>query len=133
VLSMESGETVADLNIVAESGGLLNPLALSNDGSLAAVAEQNGRLTLWHVATGNMLLELSGDTRDSTVASIAVTISSPAVGPALAYDASRVALLDDQAGAWTILTLDPNDWLANGFTISDEELLANGLDAAPAC
>ncbi|MGI9622061.1 MAG: WD40 repeat domain-containing protein, partial [Acidimicrobiales bacterium] len=134
VLSMETGETLAELGS-ASSGRVANPLSLNTDGSLASVAEEDGTFTLWHVDAGEILLQATSSTRE--VGQAAFLSRGVTTTASLAHDSSRVALVDDALQEWTVLTLDPNDWLeracAAGFTISAGERGEMGLDPNIPC
>lgn len=128
VISMATGETIVELG-PADSGKLITPLALDETGTIAVVAEEDGSVTVWHVDTGEVLLATTSGARPSAMGLEAAA--------GIAYDATRVALLDDAEGSWTILTLDPDEWVsracATGLSIDAAELEANGLDPAGAC
>ncbi len=116
VVSMSSGEPMRTLTTV-DAGEVYNPLALNADGTIAAVATSSGDVSVWHVNSGELLFEISGDERPIWEGLYLE------VGPGLAYDATRAAVLDARAGTWTIYTLDPADWVegacANGFALDD--------------
>lgn len=130
VLSMETGETIATLG-TAEAGHMFLPLSINDDGTLVAVAEENGRLTLWHVDSAEIVVKLAGGSGDGA---IALGIKAAA---SMSYDASRAALRSEDEESWAIVSLDPNEWLVsacvNGFTVTDEQREAAGLDPGIAC
>lgn len=147
VLDARSADTISEFAETVNVAPQVVPLALNNNGTLAAIAEDGGRLSVWHVATGERLLELTGDTRtlrDSTGALDVMETMFDGVayqlGASLSYDASRVALLDqsgDELGRIRIFTLDPHEWLIRacdaGFTMSSEDRRAQGLDPSLPC
>ncbi|MEM9515381.1 MAG: hypothetical protein AAGA42_11055 [Actinomycetota bacterium] len=128
VIAMDSGETIADLGTV-DAGLVFEPLAINDDGTIVATAENDGRLTLWSVETGEPILTVTSGTRE--------TIFGYVVSASLAYDASRAALLDAETGSWQIISLDPADWVAaacdTGETPTPDELSAVGLDPSSTC
>lgn len=133
VVDMDTGDVVRELGEF-DSRLILNPLALSDDGSIAVVAEDTGRTTVWHTETGTLLLDLASD-----LSALQAGRTSDAVGPGagVAYDAGRVAILDEAAGVWRVLTLDPNDWAQlacdAGAGVSEEDLAGRGLDPGAGC
>ncbi len=128
ILSMSSGVPLGDLTTV-EVGELYNPLALNTDGTIAAIATSAGQVSVWHTNSGQLLFEISGDERPV----------QPGLhfemGPRLAYDATRAAVLDAAATKWTIYTLDPAEWVdkacANGLALDQyaAELESLGMKA----
>ena len=147
VLDRDSGEVIAQLNDSAEAAQTLAPLALNSDGTIAAVAEDNGLLSVWHVGSAELLFSIESGTRSRTDSAV-FEGSGPAAwsglrylsAASLSYDARRVAVLDQgesEAGVLRILTLDPNDWLQlaceSGFSIGIEERTAQGLDDSIPC
>ncbi|MDH3192906.1 MAG: WD40 repeat domain-containing protein [Acidimicrobiia bacterium] len=125
-VSMQSGELLGNLTTV-DVGEVYNPLALNADGSIAAIATSVGQVSVWHVNSGQLLFEISGDER-----SVWPGLYFD-VGPGLAYDATRAAVLDAAATKWTIYTLDPAEWVgkacANGLVLDQykDELESLGM------
>ena len=103
VIDMATNDKVADLGS-ADSFRVGNTMALNHNGTLAVVSDDSGPVRLWHVDSETVLVELAGDAR--TGPSV-----QGAVAAGVAFDGSRVAVLDAEAGAWRIVTFDPNDWL----------------------
>ncbi len=121
---MASSEQIAELGTAA-SYRIGNTMALNHNGTLAVVSDDTGPVTLWHVDSETVLLELAGDARAGP--SVLGTVAA-----GVAYDASRVAVLDNDAGAWRIVTLDPNDWLEQACdgaaSVDAATITASGLD-----
>jgi hypothetical protein len=130
VIAMGSGDAIRDLTTVAV-GELYNPLALNTDGTIAAVATSAGQVSVWHVNTGQLLFELSGDERPVWEGLYFD------VGPGLAYDATRAAVLDTMAPKWTIYTLDPAEWAtnacSNGLALDQYADELEGLGMTSSC
>lgn len=125
VIDMSTSEQVIELGTAA-SFRIGNTMALNHNGTIAVVADDTGTVSVWHVDTGTVLLEVASDARRGPTVLITVAAG-------VAYDASRIAVLDDGAGEWRIITLDPNDWLERacvaGASLDAATIQASGLDA----
>ena len=128
IVSMSSGEPISDLTTV-DVGEVYNPLALNADGTIAAIASSAGQVGVWHTNSGQLLFEIRSDERPVR------PFLHFDVGPGLAYDATRAAVLDTAAAKWTIYTLDPAEWVdqacANGLALDQyaAELESLGMKA----
>jgi len=120
-----------------DPGGIVAPITLNNDGTIAITVDHDGTVTLWWVGDPEPIAVIDGDAGPPRLVS---EYRAPRVSSAVAPDAERVAVRNAaQAGVsttWSIVDTNPAQWVETaceraGRRLTSGERVELGLDLLP--